>query len=669
MIAELGQFALILACTVALAQSVLTFIGVRTGDPAIHGFARAGAIAQFLLVLAAFACLTVLFAVSDFSVLTVAENSHTDKPFIYKLTGVWGNHEGSMLLWGLMLTAYTAVLAWTAKPVEARLISLTFAVQSLVTAAFTAFLVFTSNPFARLWPAPVNGQDLNPLLQDPGLASHPPMLYAGYVGFSITFSFAVAALLDGKVDARWARIVRPWALAAWSFLTGGIALGAAWAYYELGWGGWWAWDPTENASLMPWLAGTAFIHSLRVMEKRDTLKAWTILLALLTFSLSLAGTFLVRSGVLTSVHAFAVDPARGVFILAILIAVVGGSLTLFGLRAGLLRPTGVFSLVSRESTLLVNNLFIGAACFLVFFGTFYPLFVTTVSDETVTIGAPFFNATFNPMMGLLLVLVPVSGMLAWKRGKLKPVLRKLVPALMAATAAAILAFWIADRTRIAGALGTGLALWIGVGVLIDLAQRVKLFELPLPASLARAARMPLGIWGMAVAHFGLAITVLAITGVSAWKQDTSAFLVPGRSMDLAGYTIAMTDVHRFDGPNYTAEAGEFRISRGQRQLGMMTAERRFYPVRQMSTTESAIRTRGTGDLYVTIGEPSRERGWPVHVYVYPFAMWLWVGSGVLVLGGVLSIADRGRRALTARKPVPAAAGDAATPGDSAEAKA
>ncbi|MAK64337.1 MAG: heme lyase NrfEFG subunit NrfE, partial [Maricaulis sp.] len=534
MIAEIGQFALILAFAIALIQSVLTLVGLKLGDPVIHSYARAGALAQFVLLVAAFACLTLLFAVSDFSALVVAENSHTDKPLIYKLTGVWGNHEGSMLLWAVILTAYTAALAMVAKPVEARLISLTFAIQSLITAAFTAFLVFTSNPFSRLFPAPENGQDLNPLLQDPGLASHPPMLYAGYVGFSITFAFAVAALIEGRVDARWARIVRPWALAAWTFLTIGIALGASWAYYELGWGGWWAWDPVENASLMPWLAGTAFIHSLRVMEKRDTLKAWSILLALLTFSLSLAGTFLVRSGVITSVHAFAVDPTRGVFILAILVAVIGGSLALFALRAGHLRPTGVFSIVSRESTLLVNNLFIGAACFLVFFGTFYPLFVTTVSDETITVGAPFYNATFNPLMGVLFILVPISGKLAWKRGKLGRILRLLTPAAMAALAAALLAFWIADRTRIAGALGTGLAAWIAIGVLIDLAQRIKLFDQPFAASMARARNLPLGIWGMIVAHFGLAVTVFAITGVSAWKQEASAFLMPGQSMQMGG---------------------------------------------------------------------------------------------------------------------------------------
>jgi len=654
MIAELGQFALILAFVVALAQSVLTLVGLKLGDPVIHAYSRAGALTQFVLLAAAFACLTVLFAMSDFSALVVAENSHTDKPLIYKLTGVWGNHEGSMLLWALILAAYTAALALAAKPVEARLISLTFSVQSLITAAFTAFLIFTSNPFARLFPAPQNGQDLNPLLQDPGLASHPPMLYAGYVGFSITFAFAVAALIEGRVDARWARIVRPWALTAWSFLTIGIALGASWAYYELGWGGWWAWDPVENASLMPWLAGTAFIHSLRVMEKRDTLKAWTILLALFTFSLSLAGTFLVRSGVITSVHAFAVDPTRGVFILGILVAVIGGSLVLFALRAGHLRPTGVFSVVSRESTLLVNNLFIGAACFLVFFGTFYPLFVTTVSDETITVGAPFYNSTFNPLMGVLFILVPISGMLAWKRGKLDRIVRLLTPAAIAALAAALLAFWIADRTRIAGALGTGLAVWIALGVLTDLTQRIKLFNQPLGASLSRARNLPLGIWGMIVAHFGLAVTVFAITGVSAWKQEASAFLMPGQSMRMGGYTLTLEDVRREDGANYITEIGEFSAARGQRDMGQLLAERRYYQVRQMSTTESAIRTRATGDLYVTIGEPVADRGWPVHAYVYPFAMWLWIGSAILALGGFLSIADRGRRALTARKDKPAA---------------
>lgn len=651
MIAELGQFALILAFVVALFQSVAIFAGLRTGDAVVHGFARTGAMAQFVLVLAAFACLTVLFAQSDFSALVVAENSHTDKPFLYKLTGVWGNHEGSMLLWSLILTGYTAALAWSAKPVEARLISLTFAVQSLITAAFTAFLLFTSNPFARLWPGPANGQDLNPLLQDPGLASHPPMLYAGYVGFSITFAFAVAALIEGRVDARWARIVRPWALAAWTFLTIGIALGASWAYYELGWGGWWAWDPVENASLLPWLAGTAFIHSLRVMEKRDTLKAWTILLALMTFALSMVGTFLVRSGLLTSVHAFAVDPERGVFILGILIALIGGSLLIYGLRANLLKPTGLFSEISRESTLLVNNLVLAAACALVFFGTFYPLFVTTVSDETVTVGAPFYNNTFNPMIGALLILVPVSGMLAWKRGKLMPVLKDLAPAGIAALAGALAAFWIADRGLVAGALGTALAIWVGLGVLTDLAKRFKLGQIAFSASLARAARLPLGIWGMAVAHFGVAIVVFAITGVSAWKQEASAFLMPGEHLDIRELAITLDDVRQYEGSNYIAEQGRFTVRRGQQVVADMTAERRLYPVRGMSTTESAIHARATGDVYVTIGQPSPEHGWPVHVYLYPFAVWLWIGSAVLGLGGLLSLLDRGRRALAAKPKV------------------
>jgi cytochrome c-type biogenesis protein CcmF len=648
MIAELGQFALILAGSIALFHALAIFVGLARRDDGVHAFARFGAVAQFVLVLVAFVCLIRLFWVSDFSALVVAENSHSEKPFLYKLTGVWGNHEGSMLLWALILTAYTGFLAMTSKGVEARLVSLTFAVQSLITTAFIAFLVFTSNPFARLWPAPVDGHGLNPLLQDPGLASHPPMLYAGYVGFSITFAFAVAALIDGRADARWARIVRPWALTAWTFLTIGIALGASWAYYELGWGGWWAWDPVENASLMPWLAGTAFIHSLRVMEKRDTLKAWTILLALMTFSLSLAGTFLVRSGIITSVHAFAVDPTRGVFILAILIAVIGGALFLFGLRANTLKPTGMFSDISRESLLLINNLFLSAACVLVLVGTFYPLFVTTVSDETITVGAPFYNQTFNPLVGILLLFLPVSAMLAWKRGRLGPVMQKLAPAAVAALVGLVLAAWLADRAKVSGALGTGLALWIGAGVIVDLWVRLKIASIPWKDSLARARRLPLAIWGMAVSHFGLAILVFAITGVSAWKTEARAYLMPGQEIELAGYVVELADVRRLEGANYVSEEGQFEISRSGRALSEMTAERRFYPVRQMATTESAVLGRAVGDLYITIGEPLVERGWAVHIYHYPFAIWLWIGGGVLAFGGLLALGDRGRRTLTSR---------------------
>lgn len=645
MIAELGQFVLILAFCVALTQPVLLFAGLHARDPIFHRVARVGALAQFVLIAAAFVCLTWLFAVSDFSVLVVAENSHTAKPFLYKLTGVWGNHEGSMLLWVLILTSYTAALALTVKQVAPRLITLTFAIQSAITSTFIGFLLFTSNPFERLDFLPENGRDLNPLLQDPGLASHPPMLYAGYVGFSITFAFAVAALIEGRADARWARIVRPWALAAWSFLTFGIMLGASWAYYELGWGGWWAWDPVENASLLPWLAGTAFIHSLRVMEKRDTLKSWTILLAIIAFSLSLAGTFLVRSGVLTSVHSFAVDPERGVFILAILVAVIGGALTLYGLRAHTLKPTGVFSIVSRESALLLNNLVIASACALVFFGTFYPLFITTVSDQTISIGAPFYNATFNPMMAALLVLVPIGSMLAWKRGKLGPVMRKLVPALFAAIVASALALWLSFTGSLAGALGAGLAAWICVGVGLDFTARIRLSQIPLAASLARLRNLPLGIWGMSVSHLGLAMIVFAITGVSAWNQEARAFLEPGNALQISGYEVTLVEVQDLRRENYVGDEGILELSRDGRVLDTLVAERRFYPVRQMPTTESAIATRWWGDVYVTIGPEVPGRGWPVHVYLYPFALLLWIGGGVAALGGVLSIADRGRRSL------------------------
>lgn len=650
MLAEIGHFLLILGFVTALLQAGLSIWGVLRRDGRVHRFARAGAITQFALLMAAFAILTWLFAVSDFSVLIVADNSHSAKPFLYKLTGVWGNHEGSMLLWALILTLYTAGLAFTAKTVAPRLITLTFAVQSVITSAFLAFLIFTSNPFARLWPMPPDGNGLNPLLQDPGLASHPPMLYAGYVGFSITFSFAVAALIEGRADTRWARIVRPWALAAWSFLTLGILLGASWAYFELGWGGWWAWDPVENASLMPWLAGTAFIHSLRVMEKRDTLKSWTLLLALMTFSLSLTGTFLVRSGVITSVHAFAVDPERGVFILAILFAVIGGSLALFAMRAHTLKPTGVFSTVSRESTLLLNNLVLVVVTLVVLVGTFYPLMVTTVSDARVSIGPPYYNAIFNPLMGALMILVPVSTMLAWKRGKLDRVMRLLVPAGLAAGAAFVLGLVLIHEGTIAGALGAALALWVGIGVGADLASRTKLGQTRWAESWRRLKGLPLGIWGMTVSHIGLAICIFAITGVSAWKDEARAFLVPGQSVSLQAYEIRLDDVQRRDEANYFAEFGTFTVERQGRAYDTLTAERRFYPVRQMGTTEAAVATRVTGDVYVTIGEPVQDRGWPVHVYLYPFAVWLWIGGAVLTLGGVLSIADRGRRALTARRP-------------------
>lgn len=649
MIAELGQFLLILVLCVAVLQAGLSAAGLYLKDPAVFGFARAGALVQFALTLGAFGALTWLFAVSDFSTLVVAENSHTDKPLIYKLTGVWGNHEGSMLLWTLMLTGYTAALAWSSKAVAPRLITLTFAVQSAITAMFAAFLLFTSNPFARLWPAPADGRDLNPLLQDPGLASHPPMLYAGYVGFSITFAFAVAALIEGRADARWARIVRPWALTAWTFLTIGIALGASWAYYELGWGGWWAWDPVENASLLPWLAGTAFIHSLRVMEKRDTLKAWTILLALFTFSLSLAGTFLVRSGVLTSVHAFAVDPQRGVFILAILLALIGGALTLYGLRAQTLRPTGTFAMLSRESSLLVNNIFFAAAIGLVFYGTFYPLFVTTVSDETLTIGAPFYNATFNPLMGVLFLAVPLSGLMAWKRAKLGHVLKTLSPAVIAALAAGVIAAWMANAQPVTSALGVGLGIWVGAGVLADLRSRIKLFEIDFGASLRRAAGLPLGIWGMLVSHLGLAVLIIAITGVSVWKQETRAFLSPGDSLELSGHIVQLTDVVRQDEDNFNAAVGRFHVTRPGGSEHDVVASRRFYPVRGMYTTESGIDANFAGDVYVTIGDLVEGRGWPVHVYLYPLAIWLWIGSTILALGGVLAILDRGRRSLSSRK--------------------
>ena len=649
MLAELGHFALILALLSAIAVAGLVFAGLRAGDPVTLGLARAGAVTQFALSGFAFIVLCILFATSDFSVALVADNSHTLKPFIYKLTGVWGNHEGSLALWVLIMTGYTAALALTAQRADRQLISATIGVQSLTTAGFLAFLLFTSNPFARVWPAPQDGADLNPLLQDPGLASHPPLLYAGYVGFSIVFSFAAAALILGRADARWARVVRPWALSAWVFLTIGITLGANWAYYELGWGGWWAWDPVENASLLPWLTGAALIHSLRVMEKRDTLKSWTILLALLTFSLSLLGTFLVRSGVITSVHAFAVDPTRGVFILGLLGAAIGGSFILYALRAPILKPTGSFKPVSRESLLLINNVVLAVSCAVVLYGTYYELFVRVSSEDRITVQAPFFNMTFNPIVGALLVLLPLSGLIAWKRGQLRPALTTLAPAAGLAVIAFLVSLFAIDGSEMAGALGVALAVWIGAGVLADLAKRVKLFSAPVAQSLSRLRHLPASLWGMTVSHFGVAILIFGIAGVSAFNTDRPVFMQEGESTRFAGFDITLSGVERVVAENYVADAAQLSIVRNGREIDRLVAERRFYPVRGMQTTEAAIRATMLGDLYITIGARDEARGWPVQLRRFPLAVWLWMGGALIALGGAVALSDRGRRRLSVHK--------------------
>ena len=633
MVAELGNFALILALLAALYQAVFPLMGGIKGDASLMATARSGAVAQVLLIVFSFICLTQLHAVSDFSVLNVAENSHTAKPFVYKLTGVWGNHEGSMLLWVLILAAFGGAVAFTRiTPLSA----ITLSVQGMVAAAFLAFILFTSNPFARLLPAPADGRDLNPLLQDPGLIIHPPFLYLGYVGFSVTFAYAVAGLIRGNIDVDWARAVRPFALAAWVFLTIGIALGSWWAYYELGWGGFWAWDPVENASFMPWLAGTAFLHSVRVVEKRGALKVWTVLLAILAFSLSLVGTFLVRSGILTSVHAFAVDPERGVFILAILGAAIGGSLTLFALRASKLQSEAGFQPVSREGALVVNNVLLVTATATVFIGTFYPLFVDVVSGERLSVGAPYFNAVFGPLSILLLFAMAPGAMLAWKKGRLDTAMRQALPAAGAAALIFVIALWLTWPKHVGAAFAAGLAIWAAGGALLDMAGRIKLFGGPFKNSMSRLHGLPRPYIGMTLAHLALGIVVIGVLGAGVWRTETVRLMAIDDVIAVGGFEAQLVRVEERDGPNYVAETAIFDIIKNGKRLRELSAERRFYPVRGMQTTEAGIWTTMRGDFYLTLGERTSTAGWAVRAFYNPFVLWLWIGAGLLALGGVIA---------------------------------
>ncbi|MFN4089824.1 MAG: heme lyase CcmF/NrfE family subunit [Alphaproteobacteria bacterium] len=639
MIVELGHFALILALALALLQSVLPLVGAQRGIPGLMAFARPAAELQFLLVLASFVALTYAFVVSDFSVALVVDHSHSAKPLLYKVTGVWGNHEGSLLLWVLILTLFGGMVARFGGNLPATLQARTLAVQAMISVGFMAFTLLTSNPFVRLPMPPADGTDLNPLLQDPGLAFHPPFLYLGYVGFSIVFSFAVAALIEGRVDAAWARWVRPWTLLAWCGLTLGIGLGSWWAYYELGWGGFWFWDPVENASLLPWLSGTALLHSAIVVEKRNALKSWTILLAILTFSLSLIGTFLVRSGVLTSVHAFATDPERGVFILLLLVVAIGGALTLYAFRAPSLRAEGFFAPVSREGALVLNNLVLCTATATVFIGTLYPLFLDAVGGAKISVGPPYFNATFGPLMAALLLLVPVGPYLAWKRADLAGVAQRLWIAAVAAAAIGAVAWWMRAGGPLLAVFGIALAAWLVFGALAELADRIALFRAPAATVWNRARHLPRAAWGMTVAHAGVGIAVAGIVGLTAWTTEDIRVMRPGDRMQIAGHLLRFDGVERVQGPNYVADAGRFVLESSPRRETLVP-EKRIYPVAGMNTTEAAIRTTGVGDLYVVLGDSYPDGGWAVRVYDKPLAPWLWVGTIVMTLGGLISLADR-----------------------------
>ena len=640
MIIEIGHFALILALGVALAQLVLPVWGARRNDEAMMATAGPAALTQVLLIAIAFLALMRAYVVSDFSVVNVWQNSHTAKPLIYRIAGTWGNHEGSMVLWVLILAVFGAAVALFGRNLPRRLRATVLAVQGAIGAAFLLFIVLTSNPFLRQLPAPADGMGLNPVLQDPALAFHPPFLYAGYVGFSMAFSFAIAALIEGRIDAAWARWVRPWTLLAWMFLTIGIAMGSWWAYYELGWGGWWFWDPVENASFMPWLVGTALLHSAVVMEKREALKVWTILLAILAFSLSLLGTFLVRSGVLTSVHAFAVDPARGVFILSIMAVFIGGALTLFAWRAPLLRQGGLFAPISREGGLVLNNVLLTTACATVLIGTLYPMVLESLTGAKISVGAPYFNRTFGVLMVPLLLAMPFGPLLAWKRADLLGAAQRLYAAVGVAAAAVLAALALAGRGPWLAALGVGLAVWIIAGALSDLALKTKAGTGPLVDSLRRLVQLPRAMLGTSLAHLGVGVCVLGIVATSAWQSERILIMRTGETVEIAGFALTFKGVAAGTGPNYTEDVGTFTVTAGGDEITTLASAKRTFPVERQSTTEAGIHSAWTGDLYTVLGDRQTDGAYAVRLYFNPLVRLIWLGALIMFVAGALSLSDR-----------------------------
>ena len=641
MIPELGHFALILALLLSAVQAFVPLVGALRDDADWMAMARPAAIGQFAMILFAFLALMYAFVVSDFTVSNVVENSHSAKPMLYKVAGVWGNHEGSMVLWVLILALFGAMVAWFGDNLPPRLQARVLSVQAMIGLGFLAFILLTSNPFLRVDPPPLDGTDLNPLLQDPGLAFHPPFLYLGYVGFSMAFSFAVAALIEGRVDAAWARWVRPWTLAAWVALTIGIALGSWWAYYELGWGGWWFWDPVENASFMPWLTGTALLHSAIVVEKRDTLKSWTILLAILTFGLSLLGTFLVRSGILTSVHAFAVDPERGIFILLLLGIAIGGSLTLYAIRAPGLKGGGLFAPISREGGLVLNNALLTIAGAVVLIGTLYPLLLESIGGGKVSVGPPFFNTAFLPLATALVGVMAIGPMLAWKRADLAGALGRLKLAAAASVIIGLGALYWHSGGPVLAPLGMAFAAWAFFGALTEFAERIRLFRVALPESWRRAKGLPRSAWGLTIAHAGMGIAIAGMIGTSVWKTERIESLVPGQTVEIAGFEVTFDGVEDVQGPNWIAERGLLTVRRDGDFVTVLGPEKRFYPVAGMPTTEAAIRTTMLSDLYAAIGDGPDARGrWVVRLWHHPLVPWIWVGAIVMSLGGLVSLSDR-----------------------------
>ncbi|MCL2427732.1 MAG: heme lyase CcmF/NrfE family subunit [Alphaproteobacteria bacterium] len=636
MIPELGHFALALAVALAVAQAVIPLWGAKASDGRMMAAAPALAFGQLLALALSFLALVWAAVHDDFTVLNIVQNSNSLKPLIYKITGTWGNHEGSILLWCLILAICGGAVAGFGRTLPSALRARVIGVLGLVSGGFLLFALTESNPFLRVFPPPLDGQDMNPLLQDPGLAMHPPILYAGYVGFAIPFAFAVAALLEGRVDAAWGRWVRPWTLASWCLLTGGIALGSWWAYYELGWGGYWFWDPVENASLLPWLTGTALLHSAIVVEKREALKTWTILLAIGTFSLSLSGTFLVRSGILNSVHAFANDPARGVFILILLGLVIGGSLLLFALRAPVLAPSGLFAPLSREGALVLNNILLCSIAAVVLTGTTYPLFADLVFGAKISVGPPYFQSTVLPLAAPLFLAMSVGPLLSWKRARLGPALLRLWwVALAAAVVGAIAA--LGFRAGLAG-LGFAAAAWLILGGFAEIVERIRLFRAPIAATSSRLGGLQLASWGAAIAHAGLGVTIAGIAGMTL-SESTIVAVKPGASVPLAGYEFTLRSLHDEKGPNYVARVADIAVTRGGREVALVHPSRRAFTTQRQTVTDAAIRTDGLVDLYLVLGE-ERDGEAVLRLHENLLAPWIWLGGLVMACGGLLSLADR-----------------------------
>ncbi|MDR5867329.1 heme lyase CcmF/NrfE family subunit [Halomonas koreensis] len=650
LIPEIGHFALILALLMAAAQAVMPLAGAATRRPLWMAYARPMATGQFLFLVVAYGCLTASFLLDDFSVATVADNSNSLLPWYYKASAVWGNHEGSVLLWSLILGAWTFAVAHFSKELPRDMLARVLGVMGLVSLGFLAFVLITSNPFSRLLPnPPADGADLNPLLQDFGLIIHPPMLYMGYVGFSVVFAFAIAALLGGRLDAAWTRWARPWTNVAWAFLSVGIALGSWWAYYELGWGGWWFWDPVENASLLPWLAGTALIHSLAVTEKRGAFKSWTVLLAISTFSLSLLGTFLVRSGVLTSVHAFANDPSRGLFILALLGITVGLSLLLFALRAPRVSHQVGFTWLSRDALLLINNILLVIMTVTVLLGTVYPLLLDALNLGKISVGPPYFNALFVPLTVILCVFMGLGPLAHWKRTAGRDLVRRAWLAGAAALVIAALApLAYGGEWNLKVSLGLVAALWVVLPLVRDLWEKSRHRR----GRLAGLRRLSLAHWGMVVGHLGLAVTIVGVTVVSNYAVERNVRMAVGDSVQVAGYTFTMTELGSRRGPNYVADAAHIRVQRGEAERGfVMTPEKRLYIARGMPMTDVALRPGLFRDLYVAMGEDLEDGSWAMRIQYKPFVRWLWLGGLLMAAGGILAVIDRRyRRTATARDP-------------------